>query len=134
MCCPTMGKPRAWVIGLVACGTVALTACGNSPSQSGVPSAAPVGTVVRDATASQHISATEGLVFLPASITAHVNDVVEWTNTGLVSHTVTFSAFPYLTDVSLQPGATWEIRFSRPGTYRYVCTIHSGMVGSITVS
>jgi plastocyanin len=87
------------------CGTAAVTACGNSASQQTGPPSSTVGTVVRGSAANQSISATEQLLFSPASITAHVNDVVEWTNTGLVTHTVTFSALPYLSDATLQPGA-----------------------------
>jgi plastocyanin len=28
---------------------------------------------------------------------------------------------------------TYAVRFTRPGTYRYVCTIHFGMNGTVVV-
>jgi plastocyanin len=40
-----------------------------------------------------------------------------------------------LSDASLDPGATWEVKFNAAGTYNYLCTIHApNMKGSITVS
>ena len=33
----------------------------------------------------------------------------------------------------LQPGARWSYTFATPGVYHYVCTIHPGMDGEITV-
>ena len=40
------------------------------------------------------------------------------------------------TDTIVQPGTTDEITVALPaaGTYRFVCTIHEGMAGSITVA
>ena len=37
-------------------------------------------------------------------------------------------------DPSIVPGATWEVKFSKAGTYAYKCTIHPGMNGSLTVA
>ena len=33
----------------------------------------------------------------------------------------------------LSRGQTFSKRFKRNGTYRYVCTLHSGMAGKVTV-
>ena len=77
------------------------------------------------------ISATGQLTFDPVMQTAHVGDIIEWTNTGSVEHTITFDTEPSLSDPSLQPGATWEVKFTTAGTYHYHCSIHSGMVGTI---
>ena len=38
-------------------------------------------------------------------------------------------------DNTLDPGATWDVMFSAPGTYNYLCTIHApNMKGVITVT
>ena len=63
--------------------------------------------------------------------------MVEFKNTGTVTHTVTFQDAndSCLSDASLDPGATWEVKFNTAGTYNYLCTIHApNMKGSITVS
>jgi plastocyanin len=42
---------------------------------------------------------------------------------------------PCLSDAELDPGATWEVKFTAAGTYNYLCTIHApSMKGEITVS
>jgi len=83
------------------------------------------------------IQATDDLVFVPASSSAAVGDVVEFKNTGSVPHTVTFqdNNDSCLTDSTLAPGGTWEVKFTQPGTYNYLCTIHApNMAGKITVT
>jgi hypothetical protein len=52
-------------------------------------------------------------------------------------HTVTFqdNNDGCLTDNTLAPGATWEVKFTKPGTYNYLCTIHApNMKGVIKVT
>lgn len=117
-------------LGLVACGG----STSNAPSNSSPP-AVSVGTAgVSLGTAAVKISATDQLTFDPAMQTAHVGDIVQLTNTGSVAHTITFDAEPSLSDPSLQPGATWEVKFTTAGTYQYHCSIHTMMVGTIVVS
>jgi plastocyanin len=115
--------------------TLALAACGGSTSSSNSSPSVSVGTAaVSLGTAAVMISATGQLTFDPAMQTAHVGDIIQWTNTGSVMHTITFDAEPALSDPSLQPGATWEVKFTTAGTYQYHCSIHTGMVGTIVVS
>lgn len=115
--------------------TLALAACGGSTSSSNSSPSVSVGTAaVSLGTAAVMISATGQLTFGPAMQTAHVGDIIQWTNTGSVMHTITFDAEPALSDPSLQPGATWEVKFTTAGTYQYHCSIHTGMVGTIVVS
>jgi len=51
-----------------------------------------------------------------------------------VEHTITFDAESSLSDPSLQPGATWDIKFTTAGTYHYHCSIHPTMIGTIVIS
>jgi hypothetical protein len=40
-----------------------------------------------------------------------------------------------LSDPTLAPGATWSVKFTQPGTYNYLCTIHApNMKGLIKVT
>jgi len=82
------------------------------------------------------VAATDQLQFSPASQTSKVGQVVEWSNTGSVPHTVTFDSAnaSCLTDPQIVPSSTWQVKFTQPGTYSYKCTIHPGMNGTITVS
>ena len=73
--------------------------------------------------------------FTPATMTVHVGQIIEWTvPSGVVVFNVTFAADPDVTSGPLHPGATWEIRFTRPGTYSYTDTIHPGNNGVVVVT
>jgi plastocyanin len=123
------------------CVAIALIACGN-----GVPGGGPTGSGGKCdgsasasglGTAAMTIDATDNLVFSPASSTAQVGDVVEFKNTGSVEHNVTFQDGNdgCLTDATLDPGASWQVKFTADGTFNYLCTIHApNMKGEITVS
>lgn len=118
----------AAIAGLAACG-------GGTSSTSPATSSASAGTAgVNLGSPSETIKATDQLKFSPSSTTAHVGDVIQWMNSGTVTHTVTFDSFPSLSDPSLSPGGTWEVKFNAAGTYAFHCTIHPGMTGTITVS
>jgi plastocyanin len=134
---------RALAVGVGVCIAIAMIACGNgNPNPTG-GGGGTGGTCNGTAKVSGlgpvavPIAATDNLVFVPASSTATVGEVVQFKNTGSVPHTVTFqdNNDGCLTDDSLNPGATWEVKFSAAGTYNYICTIHApNMKGEITVS
>ncbi len=79
-------------------------------------------------------------------VSAKVGDVVEWdwAAGAADTHNVTFATPPLMTDnldpkasspPQLNAGATWQVRFTRPGTFAFVCTIHSiNMLGAVVVS
>jgi plastocyanin len=135
---------RALLMGVATLGATGLAACGNGPpaGASGSGSSGGGGCSIGKAGASglgsagTKVSATDQLQFSPASQTAKVGQVVEWSNTGSVPHTITFDASnaQCLNDALINPGATWEVKFTAPGTYTYKCTIHPGMNGTLTVS
>jgi len=136
-----MNHLRTLALGAGMCLGVAPIACGNgaSPTSSGGSTATCNGTsAVSDlGPVAMTIAATNNLVFVPASSSTQVGDVVEFKNTGSILHTVTFQDKDdqCLTDSALDPGATWEVKFTAPGTYHYLCTIHApNMKGKITVA
>ena len=128
----TQGFIRSALL-LAAFATIA--ACGGS-SASSSSSAAPASAVggASLGSPSQTVKATDSLDFEPASITAKVGDVVQWTNTGTMPHNITFDTAASADDTAFGPGNTWEVKFSQPGTYKYQCTTHPGMTGTITVT
>ncbi len=123
------------------CVAIGLFACGNGTpggGGSGAPTTCNGSAAVSSlGTATMTVQATDNLVFVPESSTAATGDVIEFKNTGSVTHTVTFldSNDACLTDSTLPGGATWEVKFTKPGTYNYICTIHApNMKGVIKVS
>ncbi len=132
---------RTLAVGVAVCMAIAVIACGNGvPGGSTGPSTGKCnGSAAASSlgTATMTIDATDALVFSPASSTAQVGQVVEFKNTGSVEHNVTFqdSNDGCLTDATLDPGASWQVKFTSAGTYNYLCTIHApNMKGEITVS
>ena len=92
------------------------------------------GTLVNGGTAAQVVDATGSLTFSPATISIKVGDVVEWKNVGSVTHTVTFDTDNSISTSNLAPGATFEVKFTKAGSFPYACTIHPGMDGTVKVS
>jgi len=110
---------------------------GDLAAPPGADLAMPVATVVE-------VTASDGLMFSPASVTIPVGGTVRWRNTGSVLHTVTSgtgsaaSANPgaLFDDMSLGPGATFEFTFTTAGTQPYFCRIHEfmNMKGTVVVT
>jgi plastocyanin len=76
--------------------------------------------------------------FTPDSITVviGVNNTVTWTNNDSYPHTVTSNSAPSgasFDSGNLGPGASFTFTFTIPGTYRYSCSYHSWMTGTIVV-
>ena len=74
--------------------------------------------------------------FVPESITAKVGQKIEWENTdGQIPHTVTSTTDGVDFDSgNMQAGAKFDYTPKKAGTIDYVCTIHSGQTGTITVT
>jgi plastocyanin len=82
------------------------------------------------ATASVSIA---GKAFNPSSTTVAINGVVTWKNNDSMPHNVTSNTAGAFHSATLNPGAVFTFRFTKAGTYGYVCTFHSGMSGTVIV-
>ena len=71
----------------------------------------------------------------PKDATVPKGATVKWTNTGNLPHTVTKQdgPGPDFDSGTMQPGDTYEQTFTTPGEIAYLCTIHEGQDGSLTV-
>jgi plastocyanin len=128
------------VLGLVVVG------CGDDDGDSGDSGSAT--TAEQTATTEKQASgggATAGkqvaveivdIDYEPKDETVAMGTTVKWTNTGNLPHTVTKDdgPGPDFDSGTLQPGDTYEETFTTPGKIAYLCTIHSGQDGSITVN
>jgi plastocyanin len=88
----------------------------------------------------QYDAAQEYGLYVPATVSIAVGDIVEWDQVTLNDqeiHNVTFDADPSSlasSPATMRYGSVWQVRFSRPGTFTYLCTYHKlRMKGSVTV-
>ena len=84
-------------------------------------------------TVGQDTVVVKNFSFEPASITVPVGTTVTWRFEDSAQHTVQF-ATPALTSPALSGGQTFSHRFTTPGTYTYICSIHQYMHGTVTVT
>lgn len=98
------------------------------------PSIGTAGTNLGTPTATATINAS-ATSFSPATVYVRVGQIVEWTvPSGLVPYNVTFPDNQDVSSGALIAGSTWEIRFTRPGTYHYTDTIHPSNNGAVIVT
>ena len=74
----------------------------------------------------------EKLGFVPANITAHVGDTIEWINSDFVAHTATARDGSW--DVLIPVNAKKTVVLTAEGTVEYYCKFHPNMTGRISVS
>jgi plastocyanin len=74
----------------------------------------------------------EKLGFVPAEITAHVGDTIEWINSDFVAHTATARDGSW--DVLIPVNAKKTVILKTEGTVEYYCRFHPNMTGRILVS
>jgi len=70
--------------------------------------------------------------YMPDELSVATGSTVTWMNTDTVSHTSTSDESGWNSGI-IAPGGRFSFTFDRAGTYRYHCTIHPGMVGTVVV-
>jgi plastocyanin len=122
-------------------GAALLVACAGPPGPTTQTSPGGSGGGGCSATASSP-AATISLVpdpstvgaFSPKTVTVKVGQTVEWKWTDQNNpHTVTADSGSFDSGVC-QPGSTFTQTFSTAGSFAYHCSLHQGMVGTITVT
>lgn len=71
------------------------------------------------------------VAYLPATITAHVGDTIEWTNKDFVVHTATARDKSF--DLIIKVGGKVKFVLKNAGTIDYYCRFHPTMKGEIKV-
>jgi len=126
-----IGLPLLAVLALVAAG------CGssNSSSSSSSPSsqAAPATSTASNTGASGKVVviSMKNIQFNPSSQTVKVGQTVKWVNDDTVPHNVMGGP---LKSSTFGPGGSYVFKATTPGKISYVCTIHPGMTGTLTVT
>jgi plastocyanin len=92
------------------------------------------GPCVVDAAATEPATVVmaKDFMFAPTSITVAAGSTVTWTNKDDEPHTVV-SAEGLFRSAALDTEESFSFRFEKAGTYRYTCSIHPRMVGTIVV-
>jgi plastocyanin len=119
--------------------TGALAACGGDDDEDGGGSTAPAQTGAQAPTQATGPAPATGEVkvsikntaYEPKNITARVGQTIRWTNDDPIAHTVTRQGG--FDSGTLNAGANFTFKPTQAGRIDYLCTIHPGQTGSITV-
>jgi len=107
-----------FILPAVAAAAVFAAGCGGSGESS-------------EAVATTDVQMAKSYRFDPKVIEIDAGDSVTWTNDDNFTHTVEVDGQE---DHEVGQGESVSIKFDRPGTYRYVCTLHSkDMDGEVIV-
>lgn len=132
---------RRFLIVPLAAVSLAVAGCGSDDSTDPGPDGAPSAV---ESTPSTETDAAEGngdiatvgmkgIAFNPEDITVKVGQKVTWTNNEDVPHNVTSEEGADFASETFGEGGTFEYTPEEAGTIKYVCTIHPGMDGTVTV-
>ena len=75
----------------------------------------------------------EQIEFVPKQVDVKVGQTVRWTNGESIVHNVSAEEGADFRSENLQEGETFEYKPTEAGTIEYVCTIHPGQNGTLTV-
>jgi plastocyanin len=76
----------------------------------------------------------ENIDFQPRAAKITKGATVRWSfRDGATPHNVVSRGTPRFRSSPVKTRGSYEVRFRRAGTYRYVCTLHPGMAGRVVV-
>jgi len=103
----------------------------TSSSSLGVPSSVSVSIP-------KGVGTTQGLNYVPVTVTVANGGTVVWTNNDPSPHTVTSTNVPSGASTfdsgNMNANATYSHKFTVAGTYQYVCSYHPWMHGTVVVT
>jgi plastocyanin len=107
---------------------VLLAGCGGGSKKSSTSSTTSSGGGGGGTTVSM-----KNIQFSPKSLTVKVGQTVTWTNDDSVDHNVIAGDGTFKSG-NFGHGATFKWKATKAGTFKYTCTIHPGMDGTLTVT
>ncbi len=102
--------------------------CSSSPSMTS-PTPSGSGTAVSIVSGASTLTTT---AYAPNPISVAVGGTVTWTNNDSTTHTSVANGGAWNSG-SIAPGGMFSMTFSSAGSFSYHCSIHPGMVGTVTV-
>ena len=118
----------ALVLAVAGCGGSDTASTASTPAAESTPSTA---APAADGQAVQ--IGMKGLRFDPAEVTVKVGTTVTWKNLEDIPHNVTAVKGATFKSDTFGKDGTYEFKAEKAGTVKYVCTIHPGMAGTLTV-
>jgi plastocyanin len=79
-----------------------------------------------------NIVIVKNFTFSPMMLTVEAGTIVSWKNLDGAPHTVV-SADGTFRSHTLEQNGTFAFKFEKPGTYRYICSLHPRMMAAIIV-
>jgi plastocyanin len=132
------------IITALSCGALALggafvTGCGNDNNDSGSADTTSETTTAPAATRGDEknsaiVVSMKANKFIPEKVTGKVGQTVEWKNDDPYPHNVVATKGEDFQSDNFGGGGTYKYKLDKASKISYVCTIHSGMVGTITVT
>lgn len=136
-----MKRSTLALLAALALGGALLAGCGGNNNDKGAGAAAPAETTATAETTGGGAAAggevkvsMKDIKFAPENVTVKVGQKIVWTNDDPVAHTVTAQEGAAFDSGTVDAGGTYEFTPNKAGTIKYVCTIHPGQKGSITVT
>jgi plastocyanin len=75
----------------------------------------------------------KGMKFDPKDVKVKIGETVVWTNKDDRDHTVVADDGKAFKSGNIKRGATFEQKFTKAGTYKYSCSYHPRMTGTVVV-
>jgi plastocyanin len=104
-----------------------------------VPVASALASPTTAHTAATHVVKLKNVMIKPSTVSIHRGDQVTWNFLDasiMAEHTVTSVAHKgglRFKGTGPKLSGSYTVKFTKAGTYYYVCTIHPGMMGKIVV-
>lgn len=111
---------------------LAISACGGGGSGGGSTSTSSASSSAGGGGSVQ--IKMQNIAFAPKSTTVKVGEKVTWTNDDTTDHNVTADSGADFKSKDFGNGGTFSFTPDKAGTIKYECTIHPGMVGTLTVT
>ena len=128
-------------LGFAACGEDDESDTGRNPGDNGATVTTTPTPEAQTSTQSQEAQTNDivsvgmkDIKFVPEEISAKVGQKIVWTNNEDIAHNVTATDGADFASDTLRKDDTFEYTTQDAGTIDYVCTIHTGMIGTITVT
>jgi len=116
--------------GFLALAVLGLTACSSNSSNPTSPSPSPGATAAVSIVAGARILTTTA--FSPNPLNVSVGTTVTWMNNDTSTHDAAADNGAFTTG-NIAPGGSASVKMQTAGTFAYHCTIHPGMVATVTV-
>ena len=84
------------------------------------------------AAAGHDVVVVKNFSFLPATLHVRAGATVTWKNADGEPHTVVSDSGTFRS-AAMDEGDSFQVTFDRPGAYRFFCSIHPHMTGTIIV-